>query len=355
MARRYYLASVGNAEGFVKKQNELQHVLSSRTLTESTLGFTSTQEEVRAGQGAKLYGRFNHTAGMTVTLTDAMFDMNYIALQTGSDISMGASAIKSGDTFTAAAGNSQTINLTSAPVALGKACGLDKICVWFRPSGCNPSQNDISIEVDGTNNTLAGTTLTIGATDAVKFVEGVTYCVSYFAEESLAQFMQIAANFVPAEMILILTAKLYEGDANAPESGKPAGEITIKVPRFQLDGQFDLSMAMASAATMQLSGTALAVDAGGCDDEGIYAEVVQVLTGATYASTGIHMIAIDPESAVQDAIPVVYGLYDNGSSGLIPNADLTFDPALSAGKFAQGSYTVSLTEIPALTDSVTIA
>lgn len=350
MARRYYLASVGNAEGFVKKQNELQHVLSSRTLTESTLGFTSTQEEVRAGQGAKLYGRFNHTAGMTVTLTDAMFDMNYIALQTGSDISLGGSAIHSGESFVAAADAQQTVTLENEPVALGKACGLDKICVWFRPAGCNPSQNDISIEVDGTTNTYAAGTLTIGGADAKKFVSGTTYCVSYFANENLAKFMQIAANFVPAEMVLILTAKLYEGDANAPESGKPAGEITIKVPRFQLDGQFDLSMAMASAATMQLSGTALAVDAGGCNDEGIYAEVVQVIQGETYTSAGIVELAVDPDSAKANETPIVFGYTDGQSdSVLIPNTDLTFDPALTSDRFAASqTYTISLKENAAI-------
>ena len=93
MARKFFLASVGNAEAYATRNGEFAHVLSARTLTESTLGFTSSMEEVRAGQGAKLYGRFNHSAGMTVSLTDAMFDMNYIALQTGSQIQTGASAI----------------------------------------------------------------------------------------------------------------------------------------------------------------------------------------------------------------------------------------------------------------------
>ena len=56
MARKFFLASVGNAEGYAKEDGVLKRVLSARTLTESTLGFTSSMEEVRAGQGAKLYG-----------------------------------------------------------------------------------------------------------------------------------------------------------------------------------------------------------------------------------------------------------------------------------------------------------
>lgn len=356
MARKFFLASVGNAEAYAARNGEFAHVLSARTLTESTLGFTSSMEEVRAGQGAKLYGRFNHSAGMTVSLTDAMFDMNYIALQTGSQIQTGASAIYAKDSYTAVTGATKTIALTKEPVAIGTACGLDKKVVWFRASGCNPTQEDISVVIDGTDNKYEDGNLTVGATDAAKFVDGVTYCISYFAMDNLADLIKISANFIPAEMVLVLTAKLFEGDANAPETGKPAGEITIKVPRFQLDGQFDLSMAMTSAATIALNGTALAVDAGGCEDDGIYAEIVQVLEGSTYSSKGIRMIAVDPESAVAGSVPVVYGLYNNGSTGLIPNSDLTFAPALNSGKFAASqTYKVTLTEIPALEDSVAIA
>ena len=355
MARKFFLASVGNAEAYAARNGEFAHVLSARTLTESTLGFTSSMEEVRAGQGAKLYGRFNHSAGMTVSLTDAMFDMNYIALQTGSQIQTGASAIYAKDSYTAVTGATKTIALTKEPVAIGTACGLDKKVVWFRASGCNPTQEDISVVIDGTDNKYEDGNLTVGATDAAKFVDGVTYCISYFAMDNLADLIKISANFIPAEMVLVLTAKLFEGDANAPETGKPAGEITIKVPRFQLDGQFDLSMAMTSAATIALNGTALAVDAGGCEDDGIYAEIVQVLEGSTYSSKGIRMIAVDPESAVAGSVPVVYGLYGNGSTGLIPNADLTFEPALSEGKFAANTYNVSLKEIPSMKDTVTIS
>ena len=256
MARKFFLASVGNAEAYATRNGEFAHVLSARTLTESTLGFTSSMEEVRAGQGAKLYGRFNHSAGMTVSLTDAMFDMNYIALQTGSQIQTGASAIYTKDSYTAVTGATKTIALTKEPVAIGTACGLDKKVVWFRASGCNPTQEDISVVIDGTDNKYESGNLTVGATDAAKFVDGVTYCISYFAMDNLADLIKISANFIPAEMVLVLTAKLFEGDANAPETGKPAGEITIKVPRFQLDGQFDLSMAMTSAATIALNGTA---------------------------------------------------------------------------------------------------
>lgn len=70
--KKFFLASVGNAEGFRKVNGELQHILSAKTLTDSSLSFSVSMEDVRAGQGAKLYGRFAHTSGMTISLTDAI-------------------------------------------------------------------------------------------------------------------------------------------------------------------------------------------------------------------------------------------------------------------------------------------
>ena len=499
--RKYFIASVGNAEGFVKKDNQLKHVISSRTLTESTLGFTSSQEEVRAGQGAKLYGRFNHTAGMTVSLTDAMFDISYITLQTGSDKQMGGSVVKT-ETVTPTVNDAGNLvfSLSSVPVAIGQSCGLDKIVVVVKTVGCEGG--DEKSFVVGENAELDGNSLILyegvgkvelvagGATSAttstgnqatmtmivfgkkvtvnasynftvlgesLDFTQkigtvsvesgkpyiipetpansagyssgsdlyygyhiyasknGVSYsgeyvadtefgagpghaagslghyrsielreegeytlyynfyanaiegpldnighqisidmtgapdgmtdprCVSYFYNNSLASLTKVAANFVPAEMILMLTAKLYEGDANAPESGKPAGEITVKIPRFQLDGQFDLSMAMSSAATMSLNGTALATDAGGCDDAGVYAEIVQVIDGQTLDDV-ISELAFDSDYLKVGDVPIIYGKTSDGLSITLSNSDLVFDPLLKPDgtMWVVGEQSVSL-------------
>lgn len=168
-------------------------------------------------------------------------------------------------------------------------------------------------------------------------------CVSYFYNNSLASLTKVAANFVPAEMILMLTAKLYEGDANAPESGKPAGEITVKIPRFQLDGQFDLSMAMSSAATMSLNGTALATDAGGCDDTGVYAEIVQVIDGQTLDDL-ISELAFDSDYLKVGDVPIIYGKTSDGLSITLSNSDLVFDPLLKPDgtMWVVGEQSVSL-------------
>ena len=331
---RKFLASVGNAKLLGKKNGEIYHIADVRTLTESTLSFSNTQEEVRAGEGAKLYGRFSHDSGMTCTLTDAMFDLNYVALQVGASIEGNATAFYNEEASVGSTDTSYSLTKTAEPI--GNACGLDAVFAWVREKGCGADVEWSAIKVEG------------NAIDVTDY-QGKDICIQYFVNKPEARMISIAANFIPAELILILTTKLFAGDANAPETGKPVGEITVKIPRFSLDGTFDLSMAMSSAATMSLQGTALAVDDGSCDGNGVYAEIVEVETGSD-VKTGLKAIIVDEESQAVGAVPEVYGQYKDGHISLIDNTDVTFTPALTDGKFAAASYTVAVGTVSTTVD-----
>lgn len=334
---RKFLASVGNAKLLGKVNGELKHIADVRTLTESTLSFSNTQEEIRAGEGAQLMGRFSHDSGMTVTLTDAMFDLNYIALQVGASIEGNHTAFYSEEFEVGENDTEKTLGKTAQPI--GNACGLDKVFCWIREKGCgsDASWNGVKVSEDNKID--------------VNAYKGKSICVEYFVNRPEARGLSINANFVPAELILILTTKLFAGDASAPETGKPVGSITVKIPRFSLDGTFDLSMAMSAAATMSLAGTALAVDDGTCDGAGIYAEIVEVETNSD-ASTGLKEIIVDEDCLEAGKEPVVYGLYNDGHISVIEAGEYEIAPALTAGKFAAGTYTIT---VGGKTDSVTIA
>lgn len=301
-----FLASVGRGI-LVGRQNDIEQVIANvDTLTESTLSITSTQEEVRAGQGAKLYGRFNHDAGLTVTLTDAMFDLNYIALQVGAELQRGGIAMHTEEVVATSEDWSGTALPTlrvSKPIQqMGESCGFDKYVVWFRKAGCDAADTyttaayigDLTAQATYTDGAFivmkGGQVIQAPANGAIEI--GERYCVSYFTDELSAKTVLVNANFVPAELSLVLTTKLFAGDASNPETGKPVGEITIKIPRFSLDGAFDLSMAMSSAATMSLNGTALATASSDCEGDGVYAEIVEVLNGQKWY-TGIQELVPD--------------------------------------------------------------
>lgn len=371
---RTFLASVANAEAFVMEKNtlgndELKHVLSAKTLTDSTLGFTSTTEEVRGGVGAKLYGRFVHTTGMTVQLTDAMFDIDYIRYQIGAqrsetgntviysqnDHSYSGTEIKDAGGFT----------LDFAPKPFGVSCGLDKVAIWLHPVGCGVEYDEVTLII-GQNCEFATTTeggetvivpnKVIVTDPATKdsFSNDVQYCVSYIRASDNAEMYKVLAEFNPAQMILILSANLYVGDANNPETGSKWGTFVVKIPRFQLDGTFDLSMAMTSAASMSLTGSALAVDDGTCEGKGVYAEIV-INEDGDIRTENFSMIAIDPEYNKVNQIPHVYGLKKNGGAILLDNANLTFSPGLSGtGAWSSAaSTTVTLTGT-SLSDTIVI-
>lgn len=344
MAKRF-LASTGVGVLFSKTGDNMRMVAHVNTLTESTLSISSTQEEVRAGQGAKLYGRFNHDAGLTVTLTDAMFDLNYIAWQVGSELQRGGITMF---TEQVTAGTAGAVQLSKAVEMMGESCGLDHYLVWYRKAGCAASDEYDSQIVD-----KGATTFTIEGA-----AKGDEYCVSYFTKDNAANTVLVNANFVPAELVLMLTTKLFAGDANNPETGRPVGEITVKIPRFSLDGTFDLSMAMSSAATMSLNGTALAVDDGSCDNEGIYAEIVEVVNGAHWYD-GLTALRTEFDEGVTTAeLPVdtvidVYGVYRNAAPSLVDPALLTFGAGETGAVIdATGKVTTAPTTAGTITISI---
>lgn len=297
---RKFLASVGNAQLLVKKGSTLEHFADVRTLTESTLSFSTTMEDVRAGQGAQLYGRFAHDSGVNVTLTDAMFDVKYIAAQVGSEVLINDKVYGTTTISKDLSSTDITTGITLSDAQdLGVACGLNHKLAWIRKKGCEATDEWDAVTLDDNK---------IPAEALGSYSAGDSICIQYFTTKPGERVM-VSSNFVPSEFVLLLTTKLFAGDASAPETGRPVGEITVKFPRFQLDGQFDLSMAMSSAATVSLNGTALAVnDPSDCEGNGVYAEIIQVIDGESVL-TNLTDVLVDYDTGS----PVVYGLY-NGTS-----------------------------------------
>lgn len=325
-----YLASVANVELFAKENGELKHWASAKTLTDSAFGFTLSMEEVRAGQGGKLYGRFAHTSGMTFTMTDAMFDINYIRALLGAEVVNDETASVLYTEPVEVLSGALTKTLSKTAVKIGSLCGMDSIVAWAHKADCSGEGEDEELPVTEDNQ------VTFGAAGK--------YCVSYFIADPAATLMKIKAKFIPMELVAYATIQEFAGDASAPLTGKPVGELIVKIPRFQLDGQFDLTLNMTSAASVALNGTALAVSSGDCEGEDYYAEVIEKLEGADWTQ-GLKDFVVDPEHLTVGETPVIYGIYNNGSIKFIDSTSngITYDPALSAGKWsAAGQQAVTI-------------
>lgn len=312
MAQNHYLAGVGTALLF--KGNDLIGV--AKTLTESTFNFAITAKDIRGGKGNGLLGRYFHDSTLTATLTDAMFDLNYIALSLGVNVESGGLSVKEEELKV---GADSTVTTTETPVAFdGTMIG------WYK----KPTDNDWTI------GTITGNKMTItgGTQEAV-------YCVKYFYQNVNAKSITIKSQYVPATLHVVVLTDLYSGKVGTQSDATRYGRLIVDIPQFQLDGSQDLSLTATSAATVSLSGQALAVlDGATCEDDPYYGTMTEEIYGAKWQDD---VIALAIENADIDLnqnntealiVRVVYG--KGMASQRKDNSNFTFtkvnDPTATA-------------------------
>lgn len=313
MGKRF-LASVADVDLFeTDAKGELKHFATAKTLTDSSIGFSIQMEEVRGGRGAKLYGKFGHTTGMTISMTDVMFDLNYIRVLLGAAAPTYGASVEA----TISASKPQAGAKISLPGAapLGKIGNLNHVLAWGRIAG----------ESEDTPLTVEETAKNSGLYKAVipNNLAGKEVCITYYKESASALLMNVSATYFPQELVAILKIQEYAGEASQVQTGKPVGHIIVKIPRYQLDGQFDLGLNMTSAASVSLSGSALAFESANaqCEFDSYYAEIVEVIESAYWADNLVDII-IDPDYKGASKVPHIWGIYANGSMMLLDNDEI---------------------------------
>ena len=268
---KYYIGGVATVAAF----NDNKHMFTAKTLTDSSINISVSNEEIRGGEGAQLLGKFFHTTVFNLSLTDALFDLGYIANQVGNDVDTARSAViwkTAKPDNVSASGKTVTFTLESddtlATINFGTNNASETYYAW-----CD--------KIEGENGTFELTvtgrscSFEAGSTaEASKFASG-DYCVTYPITKNGSQ-VQVNAMYYPKVFSLIMRARLFVGDACAVSTGRHVGEVVIEIPRFQLDGTIDLAMAMTSPATYALNGSALA-NGCGCGDDAWYARITQVI------------------------------------------------------------------------------
>ena len=310
----YFLAGVGNAEIF--KGDNL--FATAKTLTDSSITIGVSAEDIRAGQGAKLYGKYFHTSTFDLKMTDAMFKMEYIAANVGAELEWGGDVFKDEEVKVTEGG---ALKVTGTPVpfvADGKVYVYAKLV-----------SDEHYKTYEYTDDGITG------------LAEG-TYCVKYLYTNDNARKLVIKANFTPDTLSVYLTSNLYAGDDKNPATGTKVGTITIRVPRFLLSGSQELSMNMTGASTTPFEGSALASNAEGCDGEGIYAEIIEIIEGRKWIEE-VTAIMVDnaDDLAVGDDI-VVYAVAQNAIKLLDANvteAAITYPENIAADGKATGKGT----------------
>ena len=303
MSDRHFLAGVGRA--LIFKGDNLIGV--AKTLTESTFDFTITGEEIRGGQGNALWGKYFHDSNLAVTLTDAMFNLQYMAASLGVDIQSGGLSVMEEELVVGGSGGSVTTSQT--PVAFdGTMIG------WYKL----PTADTWNV------GTINGNTMTIPSSQANQH-----YCVKYFYQNENANSIVINTQYVPSELHVVILNDLYSGDVNNISSSTKYGRLVTDIPRLQMDGNQNLALTATGPATVSLTGSALAVSAtDSCEESPYYGTMTEEIFGSVWqndvVALGIENSDIDLTVPGTEALIVRAVFGGNVASQRKDNSNFTF-------------------------------
>ena len=317
-----FLAGVGRAL-LINSNNQLIGV--AKTLTDSTFDFSITGEDIRGGKANTLWGKYFHDSALNVTLTDAMFNLNYVAASLGVPVQSGGISVKEEQVLVSGG----VISATETPIAVdGSVIGWYKLPADENWQVATFSGSDISIT---------------GATD------NTAYCLKYFYINENALSIKLVTDYVPAELHVVIINDLFNGDIQTkPSDTTKVGRLITDIPRLQLDGSQNLSLTATGAATISLTGTALAVSSTtDCEEDAYYGTMTQELFNETWQSRVIALAVADAELALANNETTTLSVYAVFGSGMASvkkdNSNFTFtvQSGTSATVSASGVVTAS--------------
>lgn len=326
--QKLVLAGVGNVELIDKSSGDI--VATSKTLVNSGISFSTTAEDVRGGLANKLLAQYFHDSAMALTLEDALFSLQYLALNVGGTISIGGDAMTS-EQVTVATANKITV--TETPVDF---IGLGTIG-WYTKAG---SEDWTKITFIGNEASVTG--LAVG--DVV--------CVKYIANNASLEQFTVSSAFIPAQCYALLTLPLFRSgtDSQSYSNSSKVGEVQVEIPTFMLSGAQELSLTSSGTATTSLSGNALATFTGdtSCDSEGYYAKLKQIIFGKDeFADVKNIVIADSDIELIQGETQTleVYAMYGSGTAPkLLDNAKLTFTATGAGATVSNAGVVTASTE-----------
>ena len=291
----------------------------AKTLTESTFDFSITAEDVRGGQGNGLLGRYFHDSNMQVTLVDAMFDLQYMALSLGVNLESGGLSVKEEEL---AVGTDGTVTASETPVAFnGSMIG------WYK----KPSDTEWSI------GTFTGSKMSISGAS-----QSDPYCVKYFYINENAKSIKIKSQYVPSELHVVIMNDLYSGDVGSQSDATRYGRLITDIPRLQMDGNQTLNLTATSAATINLTGSALAVLSGdSCEDDPFYGTMTEEIYGAKWQDDVVALAVensdIELAKSASETL-IVRAVFGSGmASQRKDNSNFTFSVVSSPASTATGT------------------
>lgn len=293
------------------------------TLSDTTFDSSITAEEIRGGPGNLLYGQYFHDSSLAISITDVMFNLQYVAANFGVDLEQGGLSIYEEEVVVGAVGGSVT--LTNTPLSYAGA-----YIGWYK----KPTDSEWSVA-------------TIDAPQKKMNIAGAktgeSYCVKYFYNNENAKSIAIKAQFVPKVLHLVMISDLYKGSStNVASSTSKYGRLIIDIPDFQLDGAQNLAWAAASTATVSLSGKALAYsDTSSCEVDPVYGTMTQEIFGAKWQDDVVALAVENSQielKTTETETLIVRAVFGKGmASKRKDNSNFTFTKVNAPAPTAEGT------------------
>lgn len=337
-----FLVSTADVYGYDSNDNLL---FVGKTLLDSSIETTLSNTDVRAGKGNQLQYVYYHTAEMNITINEAQFSLEFLALNTGSSIETGANIwTEESVTVTKGAG----VVTQGTPLAIQ----TQTIYGWV-------TKEDGTVErvaFNGANFTLADSSY------------NGTVCVRYYTNDASARKVTVYADMLPSTIRLVMVGTLASSDSTTNQ----IGTVQIEVPRASMTGAFTLSMTPDAVAQTPLSVRALASTktTGGCGgNRPIYATITEKVNGAKWYDNVIALAIkggdFDLKSGDSKTLQV-YAIKNDGSAAfLAPVGGITFASSETSkatveggivSGVAAGSSTIkaTITEVPEIDANVVV-
>lgn len=277
-------------------------VLSGKTLLDSSITVSVSEVEVRAGKGNPLIYRYFHSGKFEIALTDAQFNLNFLAAGVGSDVTVGNN-VWTTENVVLDSGGAGTVTGTPLATPSGNIYG------WVK----NSSGVDERVTFTGSNFTSATVSDTV--------------CVRYLALNASSRSITVPASILPDTLRLVMEADLCSGDV---AGSNKIGRIMVEVPKAQLSGGFTIQMKADGVANTPLSALALAdedLTDLACSSSAVFAKITEILDSTNWYTNVIGLsIAGGDFSLTHPATKslVIYAISNDGSAPFIPPyADLT--------------------------------
>lgn len=314
---RKYVTSVADAYGYDDSNGTL--LFEGKTLIDDSVATTVGSTDIRGGKGNQLLYKYYHTSAMAIKITDAQWNLDFLAATTGTTIQESTSVY----TEETVAVTSGAGSVAGTPLTISGA-----VYGWVTLPNYNSSGVALTTTLEKVIFSTKAFTLAVNST----YTGNV--CVRYYGANTSARYIQIPANIIPKRVRLVLEAQLVSAQGAA---SNVIGSVQFLIPDASLSGAFTIALTSGGVSTTPIDAVALASEdlmTGACSEVPLYCQVTEILTSTNWYDN-VYALAVSGGdfSLATGGSPhtiVIYALAPNSAPFIPPVADLTFSSGTEA-------------------------